>query len=180
MATLLEKYRTQIVPKLMEEHKYSNPNQAPRLSKITLNMGLGEAVANPKLIESGIYTLTRISGQKPVVTRSKRAISNFKLRENVSIGVMVTLRGRRMYEFLQRLIVGAIPRIRDFRGVSTRSFDGRGNYTLGVKENLIFPEVDYDKIEKIKGLNITIVTTAESDAESLTLLRELGMPFRTN
>ncbi len=162
----------------MKEFGYSNIMQAPRLAKVTLNMGLGEATQNQKAIENGVYTLTRISGQKPVVTKARRAISNFKLREGVPIGVMVTIRGDRMYEFLERLITAAIPRIRDFKGVSGKAFDGRGNYTLGVKEQLIFPEVDFDKVEQIKGLNVSIVTTAKTDAEGKSLLKSLGMPFR--
>ncbi|MGK7345902.1 MAG: 50S ribosomal protein L5 [Candidatus Nitrospinota bacterium M3_3B_026] len=178
MSTLKEKYHKEIIPALMEEFGYRNVMQAPRLEKITLNMGLGEATANPKALDNGVYTLTTISGQKPVVTRARKAISNFKLRAGVGIGVMVTLRGERMYEFLERLITAAIPRIRDFKGVSGKAFDGHGNYTLGIKEQLIFPEIDYDKVEKVNGLNISIITTAETDAEGKSLLRRLGMPFR--
>ena len=178
MTALKEKYQKEVVPAMMKEFGYGNVMQVPRVSRVALNMGLGEATANPKIMETGIYTLTRISGQKPVVTKAKKAISNFKLREGLGIGAMVTLRGERMYEFLERLISAAIPRIRDFKGVSGKAFDGRGNYTLGVKEQLIFPEVEYDKIEKVKGLNITIVTTAKTDAEGKSLLRLLGMPFR--
>ncbi|MBF0170131.1 MAG: 50S ribosomal protein L5 [Nitrospinae bacterium] len=178
MTALIDKYKKEVAPALREEFGYKNTMQIPRLEKVVINMGLGEAIANPKLIDSGVYTLTRIAGQKPMVTKSRTAISNFKLRADMPIGVMVTLRGVRMYEFLERLIVAAIPRIRDFKGVSGKAFDGRGNYTLGVKENLIFPEIDYDKIEKVKGLNISIVTTATSDAEGKALLRGLGMPFR--
>lgn len=178
MSTLKEKYRKEVIPALMEEFGYKSVMQAPRLEKITLNMGLGEATANPKALDNGVYTLTTISGQKPVVTRARKAISNFKLRAGVGIGVMVTLRGERMYEFLERLITAAIPRIRDFKGVSGKAFDGHGNYTLGIKEQLIFPEIDYDKVEKVKGLNISIITTARTDAEGKSLLRRLGMPFR--
>lgn len=178
MVTLKNKYQKEVAPALMKEFGYGNVMQAPRVSRVVLNMGLGEATANPKIMETGVYTLTRISGQKPMVTKAKKAISNFKLREGLGIGVMVTLRGDRMYEFLERLITAAIPRIRDFKGVSGKAFDGRGNYTLGIKEQLIFPEVEYDKIEKVKGLNITIVTTARTDAEGKSLLRLLGMPFR--
>ncbi|MFW2331076.1 MAG: 50S ribosomal protein L5 [Nitrospinota bacterium] len=178
MATLSKKYKKEVIPALMKANGYKNVMQMPKLSKIVINMGLGEATQNPKIVDVGIYTLTRISGQKPIVTKAKNAISNFNLREDVSIGVMVTLRGNMMYEFLERLIVSAIPRIRDFKGISPNAFDGSGNYTLGVKESLIFPEVDYDKIEKIKGFNITIVTTASSDKEGHSLLKALGMPFR--
>ncbi len=178
MTALLEKYKSEVAPAMREEFGYKSSMQTPKVEKVVINMGLGEAILNPKLIDSGVYTLTRIAGQKPMVTKSKAAISNFKLRPDQPIGVMVTLRGVRMYEFLERLIVAAIPRIRDFKGVSGKAFDGRGNYTLGVKENLIFPEIDYDKIEKVKGLNISIVTTATSDAEGKALLRGLGMPFR--
>ena len=178
MSALKERYSKEIVPALMEEFGYKSVMQAPRLEKIVLNMGLGEAIQNPKAIDAGVYTLTRISGQKPVVTRAKKAIANFKLRQGSSIGVMVTLRGERMYEFLERLITAAIPRVRDFKGVSGKAFDGHGNYTLGVKEQLIFPEIDYEKIDKISGINISIVTTAETDAEGKSLLRGFGMPFR--
>ena len=178
MVTLKDKYKKEVTPALMKEFGYGNVMEAPKVSRVVLNMGLGEATANPKIMETGVYTLTQISGQKPMVTKAKKAISNFKLREGLGIGAMVTLRGDRMYEFLDRLIAAAIPRIRVFKGVSSKAIDGRGNYTLGVKEQLIFPEVDYDKIEKVKGLNITIVTTAKTDAEGKSLLRLLGMPFR--
>jgi large subunit ribosomal protein L5 len=175
---LQAKYRKELIPSLMKELGVKNIFQVPRLERVTLNMGLGEAVADGKVIEGGVYTLTTISGQKPVVTRARQSISNFKLREGVPIGVMVTLRGGRMYEFLERLIGAALPRVRDFRGISGKAFDGRGNYTLGVKEQLIFPEVDYDKIYKVKGLNVTIVTSAKTDVEGKALLKALGMPFR--
>lgn len=177
-AALKEKFKKELVPALQKELGFKNAHQVPKLEKIVLNVGLGEAVTDGKHIDGGIYTLTQIAGQKPVIRKAKKAISNFKLREGAPIGVSVTLRKDRMYEFLQRLIVAAIPRIRDFRGLSSKSFDGHGNYTIGVKEQLIFPEVDYDKIYKLKGLNICIVTTAKSDGEGRALLKALGMPFR--
>ncbi|MCG3174441.1 MAG: 50S ribosomal protein L5 [Myxococcota bacterium] len=173
-----EVYRKEVVPAMMKEFKYSNPMQAPRISKIVLNMGLGEAVQNPKLIETAQVEIAAITGQKPVVTRSRLAISNFKLREGMPIGVMVTLRRARMWEFYDRLVNLALPRVRDFRGVSRKAFDGRGNYSLGLQEQIIFPEIDYDKIDKVKGMNITIVTTANSDDEARFMLEKLGMPFR--
>jgi len=176
--SLRKKYREELIPALMKELGVTNIFQVPKLERVTLNMGLGEAVSDAKIIDGGVYTLTTITGQKPVVTRAKKAISNFKLREGVPIGVMVTLRGERMYEFLERLIIAALPRVRDFRGISGKAFDGRGNYTLGVKEQLIFPEVDYDKIYKVKGLSVTIGTTAKTDVEGKALLKALGMPFR--
>jgi large subunit ribosomal protein L5 len=157
---------------------YGNVNQVPRLHKIVLNMGLGEAIQNAKVMDSAVAEITAIVGQKPVVTKSKKAIANFKLRENMAIGCMVTLRGERMYEFLDRLMNLALPRVRDFRGVSDRAFDGRGNYSLGVREQIIFPEIDLDKIDKVRGLTVSIVTTAKSDAEGKALLQALGMPFR--
>jgi len=178
MPAIKQNYIKEIVPALMEEFGYKSPMQVPKLEKIVLNMGLGAAIQNSKLIDDGVYTLTRISGQKPLVTKAKKAISNFKLREGMSIGVSVTLRGGRMYEFLERLITAAIPRIRDFKGVSSKAFDGRGNYTMGIKEQLIFPEIDYDKLGSVQGLNLTIVTTAKTDAEGKSLLKRLGMPFR--
>lgn len=178
MLALKEKYQKESVVAMVEEFGYKNVMQAPRLEKIVLNMGLGAAIQDAKLMDNGIYTLTQISGQKPVVTKAKKAISNFKLRDGMSIGVMVTLRGARMFHFLERLITAAIPRIRDFRGVSGKAFDGHGNYTLGVKEQLIFPEIDYDKIGTVLGLNISIVTTAKTDAEAKSLLKSLGLPFR--
>ncbi|VAX17664.1 LSU ribosomal protein L5p (L11e) [hydrothermal vent metagenome] len=178
MATLKTKYKEDVVPALMDEFSYKNVMQAPKLEKIVINMGLGEAIQNAKIMNLGEYTLTAISGQKPVVTKAKKSIANFKLREGMSIGICVTMRGARMYEFLERLITAAIPRIRDFKGISGKAFDGHGNYTLGVKEQLIFPEIDYDKVEKVKGLNISIVTTAKTDAEGKSLLKRLGMPFR--
>jgi large subunit ribosomal protein L5 len=177
-ARLRERYRTEVAPALMRELGYQNAMAVPRLEKIVLNMGLGEAVQNPKVIEAAVEELTVISGQKPVVTKAKKAISNFKLREGMSIGAMVTLRGDRMYEFLDRLVAVALPRVRDFKGVPDRSFDGRGNYSLGLREQVIFPEINLDKVDKIKGLTIVICTTARTDAEGKALLRGLGMPFR--
>ena len=178
MARLRDRYRKDVVPHLMKERGYTNVNQVPRLEKIVLNMGLGEAIQNAKVMDSAVAEITAIAGQKPVVTKSRKAIANFKLRENMAIGCMVTLRGQRMYEFLDRLMNLALPRVRDFRGVSDRAFDGRGNYSLGVREQIIFPEIDLDKIDKVRGLTVSIVTTAKSDAEGKALLQALGMPFR--
>ena len=180
MATtrLRERYKSEVVPALMRDQGYTNLLEVPRLEKIVLNMGLGEAVQNPKIIDSAVEEVTAISGQKPIVTKSKKAISNFKLREKMPIGVMVTLRGERMYEFMDRLLSAALPRVRDFKGVPDRAFDGRGNYSLGIREQVIFPEINLDKVDKIKGLTITICTTARTDAEGKALLRALGMPFR--
>ena len=177
-ARLREHYQKQVVPQLTKEFNYKNPMAIPKLEKISLNIGLGEATGNSKLMDGAVAELGAISGQKPVVTRAKKSIAAFKLREGMAIGCMVTLRGDRMYEFLDRLMNVALPRVRDFRGVSPKSFDGRGNYTLGLKEQLIFPEIDYNKVEKVKGMNISITTTAKSDAEGLALLRLMGMPFR--
>jgi large subunit ribosomal protein L5 len=179
MARLLEKYQSEIIPKLKERFSYRSPMQIPKLGKIVLNMGLGEAIQNVKILDSATEELAAISGQKPVITRAKQSIATFKLRKGMPIGCMVTLRGRRMYEFLDKLVNVALPRVRDFRGVSPRGFDGRGNFTLGVKEQIIFPEIDYDKIDKIKGMNITIVTTAQGDDEARELLTLMGMPFRS-
>ena len=176
---LKEKYRNEVVPALVKEFQYGNSMAVPRLRKIVVNMGLGEAIQNAKLLDSGTQELGQITGQKPVITRARKSIANFKLRKNMPIGVMVTLRGDRMYEFFDRLTSVALPRVRDFRGLSTRAFDGRGNYTLGLRDQLVFPEIDYAKVEKVKGLNISIVTDARSDAEALALLRHLGMPFRS-
>lgn len=178
MSLLLQKYQEESIPLLKEKFGYENPMQLPKLKKVVLNMGLGEAIQNGKIIDSATNELMLIAGQKPVVRRAKKSIATFKLREGMPIGCMVTLRGIRMFDFLTKLINVAIPRIRDFRGISPKAFDGRGNYTLGIKEHLIFPEIDYDKIDKIKGLNITIVTTAETDEEGRVLLASLGMPFR--
>jgi len=178
MTRLNDKYRKDVVPQLMTEQSYGNVNQVPRLEKVVLNMGLGEAIQNAKIMDSAVAELTAITGQKPVVTKSRKAIANFKLRENMAIGCMVTLRGQRMFEFLDRLMNLALPRVRDFRGVSDRAFDGRGNYSLGIREQIIFPEIDIDKIDKVRGLTVSIVTTAKTDAEGKALLRALGMPFR--
>jgi large subunit ribosomal protein L5 len=176
---LKERYQKEIVPALIKEFRYANPMAVPRLRKIVINMGLGEAIQNAKLLDSASQELSQICGQKPVITRARKSIANFKLRKNMPIGAMVTLRGSRMYEFFDRLVNVALPRVRDFRGLSTRAFDGRGNYTLGLRDQLVFPEIDYSKVEKIKGLNISIVTDARTDAEALALLRRLGMPFRS-
>lgn len=176
-ARLKEHYAKNVIPALTREFGYKNPMAVPKVQKVTLNIGLGEATQNPKLIDPTVNELASIAGQRPVVTKAKKSIAAFKLREGMSIGAMVTLRGDRMYEFLDRLMNVALPRVRDFRGVSAKSFDGRGNYTLGVKDQLIFPEIDYNKVEKVKGMNITIATTAKTDQEGLALLRHMGMPF---
>ena len=178
MARLREKYNNEISPKLAEQFQYRSPMQIPRIKKVVLNMGLGEAIQNIKLLDAATAELAQISGQKPVITRARQSIAAFKLRKGMPIGCMVTLRGDRMYEFLDKLINVALPRVRDFRGISSRALDGRGNYTLGVKEHIIFPEIDYDKIDRIKGMNITIVTSAKTDDEARTLLTLMGMPFR--
>ena len=178
MGALKEFYYNDCVPALKEEFGYTNIMQVPKLEKIVLNMGLGEAVQNPKIVEGATQELTLIAGQKAVVTNAKKSIAGFKLREGMPIGCRVTLRGEKMYDFFSKLVNVALPRVRDFRGVSPKGFDGRGNYSLGVKEQIIFPEIDYDKIDKIKGLNISIVTSAGSNAEGLSLLRLMGMPFR--
>jgi large subunit ribosomal protein L5 len=179
MARLRERYRREILPQLMKDLGCRNVNQVPHLDKVVLNMGLGEAIQNAKVLDAAVAELSAISGQKPVVTKARRAIANFKLREGMPIGCMVTLRGTRMYEFLDRLMNLALPRVRDFRGVSDRSFDGRGNYSLGIREQIIFPEIDLDKIDKVRGLTVSIITTARTDAEGKALLKALGMPFRT-
>jgi len=179
MVRLQEKYKQEVAPRLAEHFKYRSPMQLPKLSKIILNMGLGEAIQNIKILDSAAEELALISGQKPVITRARQSIATFKLRKGMPIGCMVTLRGNRMYEFFDKLVNVALPRVRDFRGVSARSFDGRGNYTLGIKEQIIFPEIDYDKIDKIKGMNITVVTTAQTDEEARMLLAHMGMPFRS-
>ena len=178
MARLQNQYKAEIVPRLKEKFGYRNVMQVPRLSKVVVNMGLGDAIENVKVIETAAAEIATITGQKPVVTKARKSIANFKLREGVPIGVMVTLRRDTMYHFLDKLIAIALPRVRDFKGVSPRGFDGRGNYTLGIKEQIMFPEVNYDKIDKIRGMNITIVTTARTDEEGLELLRLMGMPFR--
>ena len=175
---LRDKYFQEVAPKLMDQFSFSSLMRAPRLEKIVINQGLGEAIATPKVLEAAAQELAQIAGQKAVVRRARQSISNFKLRAGMPIGCSVTLRGARMYEFFDRLTNVALPRVRDFRGVPTKSFDGHGNYTLGVREQIIFPEIDYDKIEKVRGMNITICTTARTDEEGLALLRLMGMPFR--
>jgi large subunit ribosomal protein L5 len=172
------RYGKEIVPALMKHFNYTNVMAVPKLEKIVINMGLGEAIANAKIMDVAVSELGQISGQRPVVTRAKKSIANFKLRQNMPIGAAVTLRGERMFEFLDRLTSVVLPRVRDFRGVSTKSFDGRGNYTLGLRDQLIFPEISYEKVDKIRGMNVTIVTTARSDDEARELLRQFGMPFR--
>jgi large subunit ribosomal protein L5 len=176
-ARLKETYTKEVRRKLQDEFKIENPMAVPRIEKVVLNMGVGEAIQNAKLLDAAAEELATITGQKPVITRAKKSIASFKLREGQAIGTMVTLRGEKMYEFLDRLISIALPRVRDFRGLPTRSFDGRGNYTMGIRDHLIFPEIDPIKVDKSKGMNITIVTTAESDDQARFLLRELGMPF---
>jgi large subunit ribosomal protein L5 len=178
MSELKLYYYNEVVPKLLDAFKYKSIMQVPKLEKIILNMGLGEAIHNIKLLDSAVEELRIIAGQQPVVTRAKKSIASFKLREGMPIGCRVTLRHKRMYDFYYKLVNIALPRVRDFRGLSGKAFDGHGNYTLGIKEHIIFPEIDYDKIDRIKGLNISIVTTAKSDEEGLELLRLLGMPFR--
>jgi large subunit ribosomal protein L5 len=177
-ARLKLRYRKEGVPALVKDLGLKNPFQAPRLEKIVVNMGLGEALANNKILESAVDQLAAITGQKPVVTRARKSIANFKLRQGQAIGCAVTLRGDRMYEFLDRLISVALPRVRDFKGVSPKAFDGNGNYTLGIREQIIFPEINYDQIEKVKGLNISFVTTAKNDEQGLALMRHFGLPFR--
>jgi len=172
-------YRQELVPRLMERFGYKNVMQVPKLSKLVLNMGLGEAIGNIKILDSAVEELALIVGQRPVVTRARKSIASFKLRAGMPIGCMVTLRGGHMYDFFTKLVNIALPRVRDFRGVSGKAFDGRGNYSLGIKEHIIFPEIDYDKIDKIKGLNVTIVTTARTDEEGKELLQLMGMPFRS-
>ena len=178
MSQLKTYYENEVVPKLMENFKYKNIMEVPKLEKIVLNMGLGEAIHNIKILEAAVDELTMIAGQKPVITRAKKSIAAFKLRAGMPIGCMVTLRRKRMYDFLAKLINVALPRVRDFRGISGKAMDRQGNYSLGIKEHIIFPEVDYDKIDKIKGMNITVVTTARTDEEGKELLKLLGMPFK--
>ncbi len=178
MTTLKEKYTNEVAPKLTEVFNYSNQLQVPKLDKIVLNMGLGEAVRNPKIVESAAQELELIAGQKPVITRAKKPIANFKLRADLPIGCKVTLRREKMYDFFERLINIALPRVRDFRGISGKAFDGRGNYSLGITEHIIFPEIDYDQTDAIKGLNITVVTTAQTDEEGKEFLKLMGMPFK--
>jgi large subunit ribosomal protein L5 len=175
---LREKFQSEVTPALMQEFKYTSVMQVPHLEKIVLNIGLGEAVQNAKSLDAAVGDLTAIAGQKPVVTRSKKAIAAFKLRQGMPIGAMVTLRGNRMYDFFDRLVSLALPRLRDFRGISRRSFDGRGNYSLGLREQILFPEIDYDKVDKLRGLEISMVTSATDDAQGYALLKRLGMPFR--
>ena len=177
-ARLLDHYEQRVRPKLQQQFGYANPHQIPKLAKIVVNVGMGDAPKAPKALEAAVAELGAVTGQRPVVTRAKKAIANFSLRQGMAIGCAVTLRGQRMYEFLDRFITIAVPRMRDFRGLPTKSFDGRGNYTLGIKEQMIFPEIDYDKVERIHGMDITFVTTARRDDEAQALLRELGMPFR--
>lgn len=176
---LKQTYESSVRSKLREQYGYKNVMQAPRITKIVVNVGLGEATANPKAIDAAVRDIAAITGQKPVVTRSKKSIAGFKLRENQPIGVMVTLRRERMWEFLDRLVSLSLPRVRDFRGISPRAFDGAGNYTLGLKEQIVFPEIDFDKVDKIKGMNITVVTSAKSNEEAKELLGNLGLPFRS-
>ncbi|MDD2585977.1 MAG: 50S ribosomal protein L5 [Syntrophomonadaceae bacterium] len=178
MARLYELYKTEITPRLIDKFKYKNVMEVPRVDRVVLNIGVGEAILNPKALDGAVSDLTMIAGQKPVITRAKKSIAGFKLREGMAIGCKVTLRGERMYQFLDRLINLALPRVRDFRGVSPKAFDGRGNYSLGIKEQTIFPEIEYDKIDKIRGLEVIIVTTAQTDEEARVLLKEMGMPFR--
>ncbi|WP_159635293.1 50S ribosomal protein L5 [Erysipelothrix anatis] len=175
---LKEQYKTEVVGTLVKQFNYTSVMQVPKLEKIVVNMGVGEAINNAKAIDDAVADMEMITGQKPVVTKAKKSIANFKLREGMPIGVKVTLRGEKMHDFLEKLIKVALPRVRDFRGINGGSFDGRGNYTMGVKEQLIFPEIDYDKINKVRGMDITIVTTAKTDEEGYALLKELGMPFK--
>ncbi len=174
---LREKYKAEVIQKLSEEFSFTNPNEVPKIKKIVLNMGLGEAVQNSKIVEVAQRELTAIAGQKALITKAKRSIATFKLREGMAIGCMVTLRGDRMWEFFDRLVYVTLPRVRDFKGISDKAFDGRGNYSLGIREQIVFPEIDYDKVDKIRGLNITIVTSANTDDHGRSLLRHLGMPF---
>lgn len=175
---LRQRYQDEAIPKLMEEFSYSNVNQVPRMTKVVVNIGLGEATQNSKLLDAAVQELTLITGQKASVRRAKNSISNFRLREGQAIGTTVTMRGVRAWEFLDRLLSVALPRVRDFKGVSPKSFDGRGNYTLGIREQIIFPEIDYDNVERVNGMNVTVVTTAATDAEGRALLTHIGMPFR--
>ena len=180
MATRLrERYQKEVAPQIAKDFSIRNPMAIPRVDKIVLNMGMGEAIANSKILDTAVDELRAISGQKPVITKAKKSIASFKLRQGMAIGVMVTLRGDRMYEFLDRLVSVALPRVRDFRGVSPKAFDGRGNYTIGIREQLIFPEIDFNKVDKLRGMNISIVTTARNDEQARALLKGLGMPFRT-
>jgi large subunit ribosomal protein L5 len=180
MSRMAETYKTDVVPALIKQFGYTSPMAVPRVSKVVVNMGVGDAIADGKVMDAAVDELSGITGQKPTITRARKSIANFKLRQGMAIGCCVTLRGKRMYEFLERLMNLALPRVRDFRGVSPRGFDGRGNYTLGVRDQLIFPEVNYAKVQKVKGMNVCIVTTAKTDEESRALLAALGMPFRKN
>lgn len=177
MARIREKYRSEVAPALMEKFNYKSIMEIPKLEKIIINMGVGEAKDNTKTLEAAVEDLTLITGQKPVITKAKKSVSNFKIREGMPVGTKVTLRGEKMYEFVDRLFNVALPRVRDFRGVSTKSFDGRGNYSLGIKEQLIFPEIEYDKVDKVRGMDVIFVTTAKTDEEARELLKLLGMPF---
>ncbi len=176
--SLKERYRSEITPRLMEKFSYASIMQAPKLEKIVVNMGVGEAIQNPKAMDAAVNDLAQITGQRPVVTTAGKSIAAFKLREGMKIGCKVTLRGKRMYDFFEKLVGIVLPRVRDFRGISPRAFDGRGNYTLGLREQVIFPEIDYDAIDKVRGMNITVVTTAKTDEEARELLKLMGMPFR--
>ena len=178
MNRLQEQYKEKVAPALIKKFNYTSVMQAPKMSKIVVNIGVGDAVQNPKVLDDAVAELAEITGQKPLITRAKKSIASFKLREGMPIGCKVTLRGERMFEFFDKLVTIALPRVRDFRGVNPKGFDGRGNYTLGVKEQLIFPEIDYDKVNKIRGMDIVIVTTAQSDQEAFELLKQFGMPFR--
>jgi large subunit ribosomal protein L5 len=178
MARLRDKYKNEIAPAIAKEFDIKNPMAIPQIEKIVVNMGVGEAIANAKILDTATEELRSITGQKPVITKAKKSIASFKLRQGMNIGTMVTLRGERMYEFLDRLISVALPRVRDFRGVSAKAFDGRGNYTLGIREQLIFPEIDFNKVDKTRGMNISIITSAKTDEQSRSLLKALGMPFR--
>lgn len=180
MNRLQQRYLSEIVPALQTKFQYSSVMESPKIAKITINIGAGDAVQNPKVLDDAVIELTQITGQKPVVTKAKKSIASFKLREGMPIGCKVTLRGERMYDFLDKLITIALPRVRDFRGINPKGFDGRGNYTLGIKEQLIFPEINYDKVSKIRGMDIVIVTTAKNDQEAFELLKLIGMPFRKN
>ena len=177
-ARLKERYQKEVAPAIAKEFGINNPMAVPRVQKVVLNMGMGEAIANAKILDTAADELRAVTGQKPVITKAKKSIASFKLRQGMPIGVMVTLRGDRMYEFLDRLVSIALPRVRDFRGVSPKAFDGRGNYTIGVREQLIFPEIDFNKVEKLRGMNISIITTARNDEQARALLKGLGMPFR--
>jgi len=178
MARLKDKYKKEIAPAIAKEFGIENPMAIPKIEKVVVNMGMGEAIANAKVLDTAVEELKAVTGQKPVVTKAKKSIAAFKLRQGMNIGAMVTLRGDRMYEFLDRLISVALPRVRDFRGISAKAFDGRGNYTLGVREQLIFPEIDFNKVDKTRGMNISIVTTAKTDEQARSLLKAMGMPFR--